>query len=174
MSAYLTSNEDLSTLATYWLAKANDARTFGDTKSSLTYAIYHSFRILKRSTTWGVAAGKTAEILKTARPGPVIFQLLLEENLASLKYRYPDSDTFWDHSGYRFREDAAVQRWMNNRTTGQVVPLVRSYEYQSCEHPEWEASIAYQLCQQIRHFLLLDLQERDANLTQASNASLGS
>lgn len=71
---------------------------------------------------------------------------LAKENIASIAYRYPDT------------ADDVVGKWMNmeeddyfedcvkkdsfNRPGSHIHSLARSLAYQSCEHPEWDASEA--------------------------------
>lgn len=70
------------------------------------------------------------------------FSLLLDENLKSIAARYPDAATIGDW----FDEGEAAFIWENvpavTHTASELVDLVKSYRYQSCEHAEWEGSVA--------------------------------
>jgi len=37
----------------------------------------------------------------------------------------------------------------------QVIKTLKCYEYQSCEHPEWEASEAKRFCEVLRHHIII-------------------
>lgn len=72
--------------------------------------------------------------------------MLLAENVASVRYRYADSNpddmvpSWILAEGYEFT-DPHVEM-----TPVEVIKAVRCYEYQACERPEWRASEAYQFC----------------------------
>lgn len=72
----------------------------------------------------------------------VWFNTLLDENLKSVGYRYPDAARISDW----FEEGEALFTWANIPTevitAEQLDELLRSYQYQSCEHPGWEESTA--------------------------------
>lgn len=76
-------------------------------------------------------------------------QMLIDECVKSVSYRYQDSDItdlpgpvngYWlipYELGYSDRIPTPVE----------TLKLIRCYEYQSCEHPEWPESEAYRFCQ---------------------------
>lgn len=93
-----------------------------------------------------------------------IGQTLLNECVRSVSYRYPDDDLgelpgsivteticdgiapvqFAEHlTPYTYTEPDELTREL-------VAETVSSYEYQSCEHPEWGESWSYKYCQMIR------------------------
>ena len=82
-----------------------------------------------------------------------VFSLLLDENLKSVGYRYPDATTIGDW----FDEGEAAFIWENvpvqSHTATELLEFVACYEYQSCEHPEWETSTARELCRLLRAIL---------------------
>jgi hypothetical protein len=91
---------------------------------------------------------------------------LLQENIASVRYRYPDC-TYDDLPGpiptpaainYQYRP-LPVQL-----DPVQVLKAIRCYEYQSCEHPGWQESEAKRFCE-----LLIDYAVR--NLPGYDNAA---
>jgi hypothetical protein len=78
-------------------------------------------------------------------------QLLADECVASVMYRYPDdsadelpgnevdaTEHYWQHYVYE-RPGVRLQ-------AGDVYQLVTCYEYQSCEHPSWQHSSAAAFC----------------------------
>ena len=160
MSAYLTSNDTLSALVTYWAMRCG-----GDNgRSDLTRAI--ALAGVDRSTITTPRyneATANAEALIAAHGGPerCAFMLLLAENQASLAARYPGDTDYRDGSGYTYQRLPIVAHWIMGRTTGHLVGMVRGYEYQSCEHADWERSPAWRICQTIRGYLLQDLERRD-------------
>ena len=75
---------------------------------------------------------------------------LWRENVKSICYRYDDHTGMFDEAeieAYRFRE-------LHNLKPGGVAKVVGCYDYQSCEHPEWEASDAYAACRAVEAKLL--------------------
>lgn len=78
---------------------------------------------------------------------------LLAENVRSFEHRYPDDK---GEAGVDLVTGApAPIVWTYNLfcrlTPVQVLKSIRCYEYQSCEHPGWEASEAYANVQRIKN-----------------------
>ena len=73
-----------------------------------------------------------------------IGQLLLDENVRSVNARYKTDDVgvFVDAP------------FLQGATPVEGLKLVVCYEYQSCEHPEWEQSAAFRLCEAITRKLV--------------------
>ena len=71
---------------------------------------------------------------------------LLAENLASVNYRYNDTLTGADE--YKF----SMFHGPKEMNAVQVLKAISCYEYQSCEHPCWEASAARQFCEVLRSY----------------------
>jgi hypothetical protein len=78
-------------------------------------------------------------------------QMLVDECVRSVSYRYPQDDpqkgelpgpidAYYLHP-YTFA------RWNRHLEAVVVLKAVACYRYQSCEHPEWESSEAYQFCE---------------------------
>jgi hypothetical protein len=79
-----------------------------------------------------------------------IGQMLLDENVASVRYRYQDSpltelpgktNNEWL---FPFRYSPFAHRVP---TPVEAIKLIRCYNYQSCEHPQWNSSPAKSFCQ---------------------------
>jgi len=79
-------------------------------------------------------------------------QMLLDECVKSVCYRYDGSEM----TNLPGRIDA---EWLipfkhhfhcHIPTPVQALSIISCYEYQSCEHPEWEASSAKALCDRLR------------------------
>lgn len=74
-------------------------------------------------------------------PAEQVYDLLLDENLRSVGYRYPDAQriTDWDDRGEAaYIYDATATA----RDASEVLDLAKSCDYQSCEHPEYDTSFA--------------------------------
>lgn len=82
-----------------------------------------------------------------------IGKALLAENIASLRYRYPDS---WaeqvdiDVNGFEFRFDAHFCSRMGTNLPIAVCKLCDCYDYQSCEHDGWKESFAKRFSDYVR------------------------
>lgn len=97
-------------------------------------------------------------------------QDLWNENVRSVSYRYSDCSTF-DLPGTYINEEIApgltmdVPEWLTpydfcscdvlprEVTRNALEDALSSYEYQSCEHPGWEASFPAQFCRGLRGLL---------------------
>jgi hypothetical protein len=153
MSAFLSSCDALSALATYWSESIKRSR-FTDPVHYLNSAIFHGSGNLEY-----LDARTKAECLLDGRPvAVVIFELLLAENQASLAARYPADLEYRSAEGYAYEMDFDVQRSVVRNRTGWIVGVLDGYEYQACEHGDWHQSIGYELCQQMRRFLCDDLR----------------
>lgn len=97
-----------------------------------------------------------------------IGQRLLDECVRSVSYRYPDDDlgnlpgSFEEEIIAPGIEPVTFAQWLTPYAYAEPTqPLYRddlegtisSYEYQSCEHPEWEDSWAYAYCISLRKLL---------------------
>ena len=87
-----------------------------------------------------------------------IGDMLVRENLSSIHSRYPDTiDRPEDTPG------PIEQYWMTpyeytehhyRMTVVEALSAIACYEYQSCEHPEWDKSEARQYCESLRRSLV--------------------
>ena len=84
--------------------------------------------------------------------------MLWAENLQSVSERYPD-----DHSGERPGRvglaDADILAYEFTPQAYHVTPVealkaLACYEYQACEHDEWDQSEAKDFCESLRHALI--------------------
>jgi hypothetical protein len=73
-----------------------------------------------------------------------VFKILVDENVKSLKSRYPKADPkdFGDYEHYRYSSLPVID-------IPKAFGAVLEYEYQSGEHPDWEKSLAYQFCNRL-------------------------
>lgn len=104
-----------------------------------------------------------------------VFNVLLDENLKSLGYRYEDAGRIADWCD----DGEAAYTWERlepvEHSAGELDDMVRSYQYQSCEHPEWQDSAARKLTDVLRAWLAPQVQaEKDAEAAkiQARRAAL--
>ena len=77
-------------------------------------------------------------------------QMLWDENVRSVRHRYPDcGDDLPGPIGcdYQYGEHTGHARSV---TPAQVLKACDGLEYQSCEHPEWEASEAFAFLSALR------------------------
>jgi hypothetical protein len=99
-------------------------------------------------------------------------RMLWKENIRSVCHRYPEKDRAElseAFSGYREAAeyaDAETYRFRRLLDTLPALPAllkaIDCYEYQSCEHPEWEVSSARAFCQALRKTLIQQLPGYDA------------
>lgn len=80
--------------------------------------------------------------------------MLWRENIRSVSHRYPgeSSATLPGPIEHEVIEAKDFQRvlWTEFNPV-QVLKAIACFEYQSCEHSEWEKSEAYQFCKALRH-----------------------
>lgn len=92
----------------------------------------------------GVTRDADGTLLRSAgKVSPqTLARILIEENTASVNYRYREHET---------APQISVDTPLPAFTGGEVLGFISHYTYQSCEHPDWEASEAYQFCEALRH-----------------------
>lgn len=84
--------------------------------------------------------------------------MLIAENLKSINHCYPD--TIADPSGVPGPIEQywlQAYTWTDHRYRLSILEALSAlacYEYQSCEHPEWDASEARQFCEALRNRLI--------------------
>ena len=90
------------------------------------------------------------------------FAMLKEENLNSLRYRYPKKD--WDQYGNTDVDlNLAPAVPFTEEEIGAALKSISCYQHQACEHDGWEHSSAYRYCR--------DLFENIACATRAYEAA---
>lgn len=78
-------------------------------------------------------------------------QRLWDENHESINYRYKLEDKA---PNYRYEVPREVSSHGLCMSLAQAVRLFDCYEYQTCEHPEWQASPLKMLCEKMTDALL--------------------
>ena len=87
----------------------------------------------------------------------MIFNILLRENQNSLMARYHDKD-YAERSSYNYVHSNCVNYWDDHNQLGYMVGIINNYDYQSCEHDNYKSSLGYAILDQIKEFLLKELQ----------------
>ena len=166
MSCFLSSADALNALATYWERKASQPRSHRTAEGELFSAVMRSAKAYGRPYDPAAHQGTAERLLKATRGNALraAFGILLDENIRSINARYPDDDGSMTKYGHDYvgRSIPVVDFWIQRRETGHLVGLLQGYEYQACESSDWEKSLAFMLCRQIRAYLLEDLSRRDA------------
>lgn len=88
-----------------------------------------------------------------------IGRLLWQENVRSVTHRYPDTDPDRGNMpGPNGLDRETIATYRFNRLTHveivQALKALSCYEYQSCEHPEWQESDARKFCAALRDQLI--------------------
>lgn len=86
---------------------------------------------------------------KRVKPGPVedIAQLLWDENIRSVEYRYGTEDSLPGPVDENYKVGRVSSGPLMGMDYAQAFKSIHCLEYQSCEHPGWEGSQAYALLQ---------------------------
>jgi len=165
MSAYLTSNDVLNALSTYFY----ESNKKGSLKSTYELCINESIASSHPHMTEQQAADTAHNIVnldieltyernKTHTIAVLVFDQLLKENKNSLKARYPDDSDMWEND-YKFQPSQTVTNWTLERNINGLASLAsmaQGYLYQSCEHSGFKTSPAYFLIKDIERSLLND------------------
>ena len=175
MSCFLSSADALNALATYWDTMAN--RGCRSSRQSLERAMFLAERAETGRDDFAAAVDAAACYIRTESGSTwsAVFSLLLNENRESVEQRYP-GDSLMTQTGPEYDNAAPlpiVQYWIQTQQTGKLVGILKSYVYQSCESENWQHSVAFQLCEQIRGFLLDEMLQSagdDCNLSASFEA----
>nr|BAR21397.1 hypothetical protein [uncultured Mediterranean phage uvMED] len=178
MSAHLSDQDCINALATFWYEYHKQPRS-----ESPQQAIERAFLIAEEEVSikkdyfenqneLRYRAIKLIEAQQPVYKGlascRVVYDILLNENIRSLKARYPDDSKeplksrIW-YNEYDFKKSSTIVKWVNDRDSRGLLMLwqmLQGWEYQSCEHFEFKNSVAYQIKQQIQHGLLNTLKKR--------------
>jgi hypothetical protein len=72
-----------------------------------------------------------------------VFECLKRENLVSVNYRYRETSP-------ELSQNLGLRCYVPHVDAVQVLKALACYEYQTCEHPRWETSLARRICDAIR------------------------
>ena len=174
MSAYLCSDDTLNALSTFYYLKSG--KTDDERKSHVMRAIRitnkDSFyerqqiaetfedRMKLRAKFDNFCDGLYDIWLDQYSDGSfykMIFNILLRENQNSLMARYNDKD-YAERLSYNYVHSNCVNYWDDHNQLGYLVGIINNYDYQSCEHGNYQDSLGYAILDQIKELLLKELQ----------------
>ena len=111
----------------------------------------------QRGAPWGPAAQDEASRRRrelTRETASLVGAMLWAENRRSVDHRYDEEEL---EDCYEFAEYHGHYRQHGEIKPVDVLSALRCYEYQSCEHPEWEASEAHAFCEALRQLAIRSL-----------------
>ena len=176
MSAYLCSDDTLNALSTFYYIKSG--KTDEERKSHVMGAIrsveknlWYELNYPKGVTTFEQRMELHAKFDKFCDGlydiwynqysnkciYEVIFNILLKENQKSLMARYNDKE-YSERPSYVYRMSNVVNYWDDHNQLGYLVGIINNYDYQSCEHGNYQDSLGYAILDQIKELLLRELQ----------------
>jgi hypothetical protein len=89
-------------------------------------------------------------------------QMLVDECVKSVAYRYPNSDDLPGPADFEYwRFPYLYARPLQPLSIVAAVKAIHCYEYQSCEHPGWDTSEAHQFCRALEGALVRQLPGYD-------------
>lgn len=97
---------------------------------------------------------------RECRDPDAIGRILLAECVKSVQHRYPD-DSDVELPGSAARPDTYWYRTPDSHAPVVLLKAIDCYEYQSCEHPDWEKSEAHAICDALRDRLIGQLPGYD-------------
>jgi len=172
MSAHLTDQDCINALATFWyefhklpnsespqsalerafIIAQEEKTTKKDYFDNLNELKFRAIRLIE-------AQQPAYKGLASCR---VIYDILLNENVRSLKARYPNDlkepleNRIWFNE-YDFKKSSTVVKWVNERDSRgllMIYQMLQGWDYQSCEHYEYRNSVSYQIKEQIEYGIL--------------------
>ena len=172
MSAHLTDQDCINALATFWYEYHKQPRS-----ESPQQALERAFLIAPEQVSikkdyfenQNELRYRAIRLIEAQQPiyqglasCKVIFDILFNENIRSLKARYPDDYKDMISYNYEFKKSSTIVKWVNDRDSRGLLmiwQMLRGWEYQSCEHFEFRNSVAYQIKQQIEYGILDTLKK---------------
>jgi len=174
MSAYLCSDDTLNALSTFYYMKSG--KTDAERKSNVLRAIRKSnkkswYERQKVAETYEQRMKQIADFdkfcdglydiwLDQYSEGDfykMIFNILLRENQNSLMARYNDKE-YAERPSYKYLMSNCVVYWNDHDQLGYLVGIINNYDYQSCEHGNYQDSLGYAILDQIKEMLLNELK----------------
>lgn len=125
-------------------------------KSHINAIIQAGLNVQYKPFTWyHEENGELKQYKLTSDTADEVGQMLLDECVHSVRYRYEDSDLS-DLPGPINAEYLMPFEWkpfVRMPTPIEAIKLIHCLNYQSCEHPEWDTSNAHDFCQGLCHTL---------------------
>lgn len=149
MYAFLVCKEHIDAMLTAGLVPYHGSGLRWMAPAELNPAAY------QRGEPWGPeAASESRERRRelTERTAGRTGAMLMAENAESVNHRYDEED---------IEEPYVYARPWRTCTPVEVLKLIDCYEYQTCEHPEWERSEARAFCEALRGRMIGRLEGYD-------------
>ena len=166
MSAYLTSEDTISALSTFWFISCLD-RSMEQPKGSLQRILFRSMRSADKDETDSDILWNDAEaVLKSEEHlyiDELVFNVLLKANVDSLKARYSDSPEMWEEAkNYKFKKSYFARMAATEfKNLGFISSMCSGYSYQSCEFDGWETSFANYIIKDIKSKILNAVEKNE-------------
>lgn len=93
-----------------------------------------------------------------------IGKILLAENVRSVNYRYHETDT---------PDDYSYRHFATPLTAIEVIKACDCLDYQSCETPDWDQTVAWRILQAIKSHAMHDLPGYDSAPWGISERTIG-
>ena len=174
MSCYLSSADAINALATYWDTMAN--RGCRSSRQSLERAKFLAERAWSGRDDFTDAVNDADRLIRQeGSTRSAAFALLMHANIRSVEARYP-GDSEMTQTGPEYSKPQPLEiisYWIRTKQTGKIVGILNSFEYQSSNCDDWKTTTAYQICEQIRGFLLDEMLKSagdDVNLSASFEA----
>ena len=166
MSAYLTSQDTIAALSSYWFISCLD-RSMEQPEQCLQRVLFRAMKSADKDNTDSDILWSDAEaVLRCEQHLPLdefVFIVLLKANVESLKACYSDSPSMWENAkDYKFKKSyfgrMAATEFKN---LGFISSMCSGYSYQSCEHDDWETSFAYHIIKDIKSKILNAVEKNE-------------
>jgi hypothetical protein len=156
VSAYIVDEEHIHLLVNAGLGYANGLS--GKLRWQVReLTIEEQNRVYAKGQPWGPEAhmmyGRVVRHLTRENAG-YVGAMLLAENARSVDHRYDEDE--WEQP-YLFKSLPGVPNPVS------VLKALDGFEYQACEHPEWEKSEAFNFCQSLRKRAITKLPGYEAD-----------
>lgn len=92
----------------------------------------------------------------------LVGQMLLRENLRSMLARYPSIDDTAEAAGYQATVDTYRHRYYPHVRPTAAAHAVSCFDYQACEHPDYDRSQARAFVESLRQAILRRMPGIDA------------
>jgi hypothetical protein len=146
--------------------------------SAFFVSIHHIDVIVSAAIDVGAYSGPPRIERVTRERATLVGAMLLRENLRSMLARYPRIAGTDEAEGYQATIDAYLHRYYPGVRPSAAAHAVSCYDYQSCEHPEYDRSQARAFVNSMRQELLRKLPGIDSeswgidSLAQAQAATI--
>lgn len=157
MSAFMVSTDHIDALLT---AGMSGVRRYGPLRWMVPAPVNeHAYQA---GEPWGPEASQEYEQRRrelTEETAGQVGAMLLAENRRSVDHRYAEEEIEEPYLYHRYPRNVSRAELRAQHEAGtlprplapvDILKMIECYEYQSCEHPEWETSEAHAFCQALR------------------------